>query len=61
MTIEETEIGTENVIDVTADEAVQEINVMITSLLETIDEDHRKNPDEIQEVLIDEIAIDVSI
>jgi len=60
MTIEEIEIGTESVIDATADEAVHEISVKITSLLETTDEAHPKNPDEIQGVLIDEIDIDVS-
>lgn len=53
----ETEIVTTDVI---VEEAVPEINVMITSLLEMIDEDHRKSPDEIQGVLIDEIVIDVN-
>ena len=60
MIIEETEIGIESVIDVTADVAVHEISVKITSLLETTDEAHRKSPEEIQGVLIDVIDIDVS-
>lgn len=55
----ETEIETVT-IDVIVEGVVLEINVMITSLLEMIDEDHRKSPDEIQEVLIDVIVIDVS-
>ena len=58
MIIEGIEIG--SMTDEIADVAVLGINVMITSLLGTIDEVHPKSPDEIQGVQIDEIVIDVS-